>query len=74
VWSYAGVRPLLDDGATAAQEATRDYKLVRSEADKGAVVLSVIGGKLTTYRVLAEEVMDRLADVLQPSTRIVYGG
>lgn len=64
VWSYAGVRPLLDDGATAAQEATRDYKLVRSEPDKGAVVLSVIGGKLTTYRVLAEEVMDQLADVL----------
>ena len=64
VWSYAGVRPLLDDGASAAQEATRDYKLVRSEPDKGAVVLSVIGGKLTTYRVLAEEVMDQLADLL----------
>ena len=64
VWTYAGVRPLLDDGASAAQEATRDYKLVRSDAGKGAVVLSVIGGKLTTYRVLAEEVMDQLADVL----------
>jgi glycerol-3-phosphate dehydrogenase len=65
VWSYAGVRPLLDDGATAAQEATRDYKLVRSHHAEGPVVLSVIGGKLTTYRVLAEEVMDQLADVLE---------
>ena len=64
VWSYAGVRPLLDDGASAAQEATRDYKLVRAKNEDGSVMVSVIGGKLTTYRVLAEEVMDLLADVL----------
>ena len=65
VWTYSGVRPLLDDGSTAAQEATRDYKLVRSDSADGPALLSVIGGKLTTYRVLAEEVMGLLADVLE---------
>jgi glycerol-3-phosphate dehydrogenase len=57
VWSYAGVRPLRDDGATAAQEATRDY-----EFELGGVppLLSVIGGKITTFRRLAEAAMGRL--------------
>jgi glycerol-3-phosphate dehydrogenase len=58
VWSYAGVRPLRDDGATAAQEATRDYVF---ELDGTPPVLSVFGGKLTTFRRLAEAAMDRLA-------------
>ena len=64
VWTYSGVRPLLDDGATEAIAAPREYKLVRWQSEGGPVGLSVIGGKLTTYRVLAEEVMDQLADVL----------
>ncbi|MFO1270534.1 MAG: glycerol-3-phosphate dehydrogenase [Rubrivivax sp.] len=51
-WSYSGVRPLLDDGADAAA-VTRDYQL-ESRTD-GAPLLSVWGGKLTTYRKLAEE-------------------
>lgn len=58
VWTYAGVRPLRDDGATAAQEATRDYVL---ELTGTPPVLSVFGGKITTFRRLAESVMNRLA-------------
>jgi len=61
VWSYAGVRPLRDDGATAAQEATRDYVL---ELTGTPPVLSVFGGKTTTFRRLAEAAMDRLAPLL----------
>jgi glycerol-3-phosphate dehydrogenase len=56
VWRYAGVRPLLDDGASKAQEATRDYELALEEP----ALLSVFGGKLTTYRRLAEKAMQRL--------------
>ena len=58
VWRYAGVRPLLDDGASKAQEATRDYVL---ELDDASAVLSVFGGKITTYRRLAEAAMAKLA-------------
>ena len=58
VWTYSGVRPLLDDGADASS-ITRDYKL---ELDsQGAPLLSVWGGKLTTYRALAEEAIGMLA-------------
>ncbi len=57
VWTYAGVRPLRDDGASAAQEATRDYVL---ELTGTPPVLSVFGGKITTFRRLAETAMDRL--------------
>jgi glycerol-3-phosphate dehydrogenase len=67
VWSYAGVRPLRDDGATAAQEATRDYVL---ELTGTPPVLSVFGGKITTFRRLAEAAMRRLAPLfpdLKPS-------
>ena len=56
VWSYSGVRPLFDDGATAAQEATRDYVLKVDE--QGAPLLNVFGGKLTTYRRLAESALE----------------
>ena len=59
VWGYAGVRPLRDDGASSAQEATRDYVL---ELDaNGAPLLSVFGGKITTFRRLAEAAMAKLA-------------
>lgn len=58
VWSFAGVRPLYDDGASKAQEATRDYVLkVEGGKDEPALV-NIFGGKLTTYRKLAEAVMD----------------
>ena len=57
VWSYSGVRPLRDDGATPAQEATRDYVL---ELAGEPPLLSVFGGKITTYRRLAEAAMAKL--------------
>ncbi len=60
VWSYSGLRALYDDGASAAQEATRDYVL-RVEAEAGAPLLSVYGGKITTYRRLAEAALAKLA-------------
>ncbi len=63
VWSYAGVRPLYDDGASEAKAATRDYVLAL-DASKGAPLLSVYGGKITTYRRLAEEALEQLAPYL----------
>lgn len=60
VWSYSGVRPLYDDGASKAQEATRDYVLKLDTSDGKAPLLSVFGGKITTYRRLAEAVLERL--------------
>jgi glycerol-3-phosphate dehydrogenase len=64
VWSYSGVRPLYDDGASAAQEATRDYVLkIDGDAASGAVV-NVFGGKLTTSRRLAESVLEKIEEVL----------
>jgi glycerol-3-phosphate dehydrogenase len=60
VWSYSGVRPLYDDGASSAQEATRDYVLVLDDSGGRAPMLSVVGGKITTYRRLAEAALDKL--------------
>ncbi len=60
VWSYSGVRPLYDDGASKAEEATRDYVLKLDAPHGHAPLLSVFGGKITTYRRLAEAVLDRL--------------
>jgi glycerol-3-phosphate dehydrogenase len=58
VWSYAGVRPLLEDDADASA-VTRDYAL-EFDAGAGAPLLTVLGGKITTFRTLAEEAVDRL--------------
>jgi glycerol-3-phosphate dehydrogenase len=63
VWSYSGVRPLYDDGTENPSAVTRDYHLLLdtgAEPD-GAPVLSVFGGKITTYRRLAEQVMEKLS-------------
>lgn len=67
VWTYAGVRPLYDDGASSATAATRDYVLsVDRGAGDQAPCLNVFGGKITTYRRLAEQALDKLAgDVAQ---------
>ena len=63
VWSYSGVRPLYDDGSSEAQKATRDYVLeLDTQAD--APVLSVFGGKITTYRRLAESALERIGACL----------
>jgi glycerol-3-phosphate dehydrogenase len=58
VWTYSGIRPLFDDGSSNASRVTRDYSL---DLDvQGAPVVSIFGGKLTTYRRLAEQVLHRL--------------
>jgi glycerol-3-phosphate dehydrogenase len=59
VWTYSGVRPLYDDGASSATAATRDYVL--SLEDGGAPLLNVFGGKITTYRRLAEAALAKLS-------------
>lgn len=62
VATFAGVRPLYDDGASAAQAATRDYVLRLDEGGPGEPpLLTVYGGKITTYRRLAEAALARLA-------------
>jgi len=58
VWTYSGVRPLYDDGAKSATAATRDYVLTLN--DDGAPLLNIFGGKITTYRKLAEQVLAKL--------------
>jgi len=60
VWSYAGVRPLKNDGQSAAAKVTRDYSFEMTDQDNKAPLLTVIGGKLTTYRKLAEAACERL--------------
>ena len=60
IWTYAGVRPLYDDGSANPSVVTRDYTL-RLDADGGnAPVLTVFGGKITTYRKLAEHALAQL--------------
>lgn len=63
VWSYAGVRPLYNDGAASATAATRDYVL-RIDAAQNIPLLNVFGGKITTYRKLAESAMAELTEYL----------
>ena len=63
VWTYSGVRSLYDDGAANAQETTRDYILSLDHNPGQAPLLSVFGGKITTYRCLAEDALDKLAVV-----------
>ena len=60
VWTYSGVRSLVDDGEENASKVTRDYELYVDERH-GPPIISVFGGKITTYRKLAEHVMDRVA-------------
>ena len=62
VWTYSGVRPLYDDGASNASAVTREYVL-KLDQSPGAPVLNVFGGKITTYRKLAEAALDRIAEV-----------
>jgi glycerol-3-phosphate dehydrogenase len=66
VWTYSGVRPLYDDGASEAKAATRDY-VFELDTPGGAPLLSIYGGKITTYRRLAEEALRRLSPYLRSS-------
>lgn len=62
VWTYSGVRPLFDDGASKAQEATRDYVL---KVDGTTTqMINIFGGKITTYRRLAESVIEKIEDAI----------
>ncbi|MFO8125008.1 glycerol-3-phosphate dehydrogenase [Yoonia sp.] len=62
VWTYSGVRPLYDDGARSATAATRDYVL--SLDQNGAPLLNIFGGKITTYRKLAENALKKLSPLV----------
>jgi glycerol-3-phosphate dehydrogenase len=61
VWRYSGIRPLYDDGTNNPSAVTRDYTLRVDDDQDTAAVLSVFGGKITTYRRLAEHVLEKLA-------------
>ncbi|XWN29831.1 MAG: glycerol-3-phosphate dehydrogenase [Devosia sp.] len=64
VWTYSGVRPLYDDGASSAQEATRDYVLKAEAAGERAPIINIFGGKLTTYRKLAEATVEKVGELI----------
>jgi glycerol-3-phosphate dehydrogenase len=64
VWAYAGVRSLYDDGASKSQDIGREYFLALDERFGEAPALTVYGGKITTYRRLAEDAMGKLAHFL----------
>jgi glycerol-3-phosphate dehydrogenase len=73
VWSYAGMRPLYDDGEANASKVTRDYVLKLDHVDGKLPLLSVFGGKLTTYRRLAEHALETMAPHL-PAMRGAWTG
>ena len=64
VWSYSGVRPLYDDGTSDPSAITRDYVFKLDTGDSGAPALSIYGGKITTYRKLAEQALEALTPFL----------
>ncbi len=63
VWRFAGVRPLVEDGARRASSVSRDYRLDLVQAEGAPPLLNVIGGKITTFRRLAEAALARLSPV-----------
>jgi glycerol-3-phosphate dehydrogenase len=67
VWTYSGVRPLYDDGSADPSSVTRDYVFkLDAEDGRGAAALSIYGGKITTYRKLAEHALQELTPFLPP--------
>lgn len=70
VWTYSGVRPLIDDGSGKPEAATRGYSFDLDLDDRGKVpLLSIFGGKITTYRHLAKDAVEKL----QPHVRSLAG-
>ena len=69
VWSYSAVRPLLKDDAGKAQEATRDYVLKTDGVGTEGRLINVFGGKITTFRRLAEAVLDQIDLALGQTTQ-----
>ena len=74
VWSYAGVRALADEGKSSAQAATRDYVLTLEAGQDRAPLLSVYGGKITTFRRLAEAALDKLKPHMTAARKPVWTG
>lgn len=68
VWSFSGIRPLYDDGAKSATEATRDY-VQKVDFSTGIPVLNIFGGKITTYRKLAESSLEKIDQILCRQTQ-----
>ncbi|OHV74912.1 glycerol-3-phosphate dehydrogenase [Mesorhizobium sp. LCM 4576] len=64
VWTYSAVRPLYDDGASKAQEATRDYVLKADGGEGVAPLVNAFGGKITTFRRLAESMLEKIEGFL----------
>jgi glycerol-3-phosphate dehydrogenase len=64
VWAFAGVRSLYDDGNGKVEDVTREYHLGLDEPRRLAPLLTVYGGKITTYRRLAEDVLGKLSHLL----------
>src|SRR5690606_31205499 len=69
LWSFSGVRALADEAGGKAQAASRDYTLEVEAAAGQPPLLSVLGGKITTYRRLAEQATDQLCELLQRPAR-----
>jgi glycerol-3-phosphate dehydrogenase len=69
-WTYSGVRPLFDDGSDSASAVTRDYVFDKDAPGGQAPVLSIFGGKITTFRKLAEHALEEIKEFfpdLKPS-------
>ncbi|MWV29138.1 glycerol-3-phosphate dehydrogenase [Aurantiacibacter rhizosphaerae] len=64
VHTYAGVRALVDDGSGRPEAASRGYELALSDAGRGAPILAIYGGKITSYRHVAQDAMEKLAERL----------
>ncbi len=73
IWAFAGVRSLYDDGSKNPQDTTRDYVLNLDETDGKAPLLTIYGGKITTYRRLAEHALDRMSHVVEAGTAWTKG-
>ncbi|HEX2479949.1 MAG TPA: glycerol-3-phosphate dehydrogenase [Geminicoccaceae bacterium] len=69
LWTFAGVRPLYDDAETDASAVTRDYALDLDHGSGEAPLLSILGGKITTYRRLAEHALEKLQPALRSAGR-----
>ncbi|MBY4636023.1 glycerol-3-phosphate dehydrogenase [Sphingopyxis sp. XHP0097] len=74
VWTYSGVRPLVDDGSDRPEAATRGYNLDLSPEGDGPALLTIFGGKITTYRRLAEDALDLLTPRVPAITRTRWTG
>jgi len=68
LWTYAGVRPLTDDDSKSASKVTRDYKLELNDNKGEPPLLSIFGGKITTYRRLAEAALQKLQPLIKGTT------